>query len=142
MNGIRPDELDDRLGGGSEDGNEDGDTDGNGDGGADGDAPFVLDIRPADAYESDAIDGSHNLPVYGDLRAGDESALRSRLEEIPRDREVVTVCKMGIVAKRATSVLEEEGYDARTLAGGMSGWNGYRAGSLGYTLRSLWWRIR
>ncbi|MFC5278359.1 rhodanese-like domain-containing protein [Halorubrum rubrum] len=128
MNAIRPDELDERLADGNADGN--------------GEEPFVLDIRPADAYESGAIDGSHNLPVYGDLRGGDESALRARLEEIPRDREVVTVCKMGIVARRATRVLEEEGYDARTLAGGMSGWNGYRAGSLGYTLRSLWWRLR
>ena len=101
-----------------------------------------VDVRPADAYESGAIDGSHNLPVYEDLRGGDESALRARLDEVPRDREVITVCKMGIVAKRATSVLEEEGYDARTLAGGMSGWNGYRVGSLGYKIRSLWWRIR
>ncbi|GAA0517325.1 Rhodanese-related sulfurtransferase [Halorubrum aquaticum] len=132
MNGIRPDELDERLGGGSGEGSE----------GTSGDEPFVLDVRPADAYESGAIDGSHNLPVYEDLRGGDESALRARLDEVPRDREVITVCKMGIVAKRATNVLEEEGYDARTLAGGMSGWNGYRVGSLGYKIRSLWWRIR
>ena len=149
MNGIRPDELDDRLGDGDENrGDEDPADEGPGGEGTDdedpgdGDAPFVLDVRPAEEYESGAIDESQNLPVYEDLRAGDGSTLRARLDEVPRDREVVTVCKMGIVAKRATSVLEEEGYDARTLAGGMSGWNGYRTGSLGYRLRSLWWRIR
>lgn len=119
---IRPDELDDRLGSSDE--------------------PFLLDVRPESAFESGSIDRSHNVPVYDDLRRGDESALRDRLAEIPTDREVVVVCKMGIVAKRATHLLGEEGYDASTLLGGMSGWRGYRNGSLGYRLRSLFWRLR
>ncbi|WP_418281831.1 rhodanese-like domain-containing protein [Halorubrum sp. DTA98] len=119
---IRPDELDERLG--------------------TADEPFLLDIRPESDYRSDAIDGSHNVPVYEDLGRGDESSLRSRLDEIPTDEEVVVVCKMGIVAKRATKLLDAEGYDAATLAGGMSGWNGFLKGSLGYKLRSLWWSIR
>ncbi|MGM0605620.1 MAG: rhodanese-like domain-containing protein, partial [Halobacteriota archaeon] len=89
----------------------------------------------------DAIDHSHNLPVYDDLRSGDDDALMDRLDEIPADEDVVVVCKMGIVAKRATSLLENEGYAARTLAGGMSGWNGYRTGSIGYRIRSLIWRL-
>ena len=122
MSCLRPDELAERLG-----------TD---------DEPFLLDIRPQSDYRSNAIDGSHNVPVYDDLGRGDESSLRSRLDEIPTDQEVVVVCKMGIVAKRATSVLDEEGYDAATLAGGMSGWSGYQRGSLGYKLRSLWWTLR
>jgi len=122
MSSIRPDELEDRF-----------------DSGAD---PFVLDIRPESDYDAGAIDGSHSIPVYGDLQSGDESALRARLSQIPTDREVVVVCKMGIVAKRATSVLADEGYDAKTLAGGMSGWRGYLKGSLGYKLRSLLWKLR
>jgi rhodanese-related sulfurtransferase len=106
------------------------------------DEPFLLDIRPESDYDRGAIDASRNVPVYDDLRAGDESALRSRLDELPDDREIVTVCKMGIVAKRATGVLDEAGYDASTLAGGMSGWNGYERNSLAYRIRSLWWRLR
>ncbi|UTF53760.1 rhodanese-like domain-containing protein [Natronosalvus rutilus] len=122
MSTIRPDELDDRL--------------------ESGEGPFLLDIRPRPDFESQAIEHSHNVPVYDELRRGDESALQDRLEEIPSDGEVVVVCKMGVVAKRATDVLTEEGYDAATLAGGMSGWNGYQKGSLGYKLRSLLWKLR
>ena len=122
MSRILPDELAERLG-----------TD---------DEPFLLDIRPESEYDRGAIDGSRNVPVYDDLRAGDEASLRRRLDGIPDDREVVTVCKMGLVAKRATRVLDDAGYEASTLAGGMSGWNGYERGSLGYRLRSLWWRLR
>ena len=108
---------------------------------AEGDRPFLLDIRPEADYRADAIDGSHNVPVYDDLRGGDEAALRDHLNEIPDDSEVVVVCKMGVVAKRGTRILEEEGYDAATLAGGMSGWNGYLNGSLSYRLRSFVWRL-
>jgi len=122
MSRIRPDELQDRFDAGSD--------------------PFVLDIRPESNYEAGAIDGSHSIPVYGDLQSGDESTLRARLSRIPADREVVVVCKMGVVAKRATSVLVDEGYEAKTLAGGMSGWRGYLKGSLGYKLRSLLWKLR
>ena len=103
--------------------------------------PFVLDIRPSEKYRDGHIDGSHSLPVYDELRSGDEQALRDGLDEIPRDRTVITVCKMGIVAKRATRLLEAEGYEAATLAGGMSGWRGYQNGSLSYRLRSLLWRF-
>ncbi|SNZ15916.1 Rhodanese-related sulfurtransferase [Natronoarchaeum philippinense] len=123
MSSIRPKELDDRLD-------------------SSGDEPFVLDIRPASAFESGAIDRSRNVPVYNELRRGDESALRDRLGDVPTDRDIVVVCKMGVVAKRATSVLRDEGYDASTLLGGMSGWKGYQNGSLGYKLRSLLWSIR
>lgn len=101
-----------------------------------GEPPFVLDIRPEVNYRRTAIDGSHNLPVYDELRAGNEAALRRRLDEIPRDRDVVVVCKMGIVANRATRLLQEEGYEAVTLGGGIHGWNSYESGSFGYKLRS------
>lgn len=121
MAGMRPPELEERL--------------------AAGDRPFVLDIRPAADYQDGSIEDSHNVPVYDDLRGGNEATFRDHLDEIPQEREVVVVCKMGFVAKRATRVLEDEGYEAATLAGGMSGWNGYLNGTLGYRLRSLVWRL-
>ncbi|APW96541.1 thiosulfate sulfurtransferase [Halobiforma lacisalsi AJ5] len=96
----------------------------------------VLDIRPRETYQQSHIDGSRNVPVYDDLRAGDDSKLRGSLSRIPDDTTVVTVCKAGIVARKATAVLEEDGYDAATLAGGMRRWRGYQNGSLGYRLRA------
>lgn len=107
-----------------------------------GDDPFVLDIRPTASYQRAAIDGSYNIPVYSDLQRGNDDAFRDQLGEIPQDRDVVVVCKMGIVAKRATRILREEGYDAATLLGGMSGWSGYQTGSMSYKLRSLLWKLR
>ena len=122
MTTLRPSTLDDRL--------------------QSGETPFVLDIRPESNYQRDAIDGSYNLPVYSDLQRGNEESLLSRLDEIPTDREVVVVCKMGIVAKQATKLLDEEGYDASTLLGGMNGWSGYQNDTLVYKLRSMFWNLR
>jgi rhodanese-related sulfurtransferase len=122
MSSIRPSELADRL--------------------ESGDEPFLLDVRPEQSFQATAIENSHSVPVYDELRRGDESALRERLDEIPADRDVVVVCKMGVVAKRATSLLVDEGYDAATLRGGMSGWSGYQRDSLGYRIRSLLWSLR
>ncbi|MFU8869356.1 rhodanese-like domain-containing protein [Natronococcus sp.] len=102
---------------------------------------YVLDIRPRESYRREHIEGSHNVPVYDDLRRGDEGELRRSLAEVPDDGTVVTVCKAGIVARKATAVLEEEGYDATTLAGGMRGWNGYQRGSVGYRLRTVIGRL-
>ena len=122
MTTLRPSTLDDRL--------------------QSGETPFVLDIRPESNYQRDAIDGSYNLPVYSDLQRGNDESLLGRLDEIPTDREVVVVCKMGIVAKQATKLLEEEGYDAATLLGGMNGWSGYQNDTLVYKLRSMFWNLR
>ena len=119
MSSIRPSELDDRR-------NAD-------------DELFILDIRPSTDFQRSSIEGSYNIPVYNALRKGDESPLRDELSAIPRDIEIIVVCKMGIVAKHATEVLTTEGYDASPLKGGMSGWSGYNRGSIGYKLRSFFW---
>lgn len=121
MDKINPAELDDRL--------------------SNGTAPYVLDIPPRKTYQRSHIDGSQNVPVYNDLRRGDDDELRQSLSQIPADETVVTVCKAGVVARKATTVLEEEGYEAATLAGGMRRWNGYQNGSLGYRLSSLVRRV-
>lgn len=108
---------------------------------ASNDEPFVLDIRPSGSYRSGAIDPSHNIPVYDDLRRGNDAPFRDRMDELPSDAEIIVVCKRGIVAKRARELLAEAGYDAVTLAGGMGGWNGYRDGTAGYKIRSFLWRL-
>jgi len=104
--------------------------------------PFVLDIRPSAVVGAEAIEGSYSLPVYTDIQHGNEDALRRQLEAIPTDTEIIVVCKMGIVAKRATRILREEGYDAKTLMGGMSGWLGYQNQTVGYKIRRLLWGLR
>ncbi len=117
MSGIDPEALDERL--------------------TREDSLYVLDVRPEDDFRSGHIDGSQNAPVYDDLRSGDTEALDRYIDGIPRNVEVVTVCKAGVVARRATARLEERGYEASTLSGGIRRWRGYRSDSLTFRFSSL-----
>jgi rhodanese-related sulfurtransferase len=98
---------------------------------------FVLDIRPKEEYAEGHIPESHNAPVYHELQDGQTEALDEHLDRIPMDREIITVCRAGIVARTATQYCEAEGYDSRTLTGGYVGWRQYENDTLLY--RVLAW---
>jgi len=71
--------------------------------------PFLLDVRTAEEYSAGAIPGAVNIPV-------DE--LRSRLEEIPRDREIAAYCQVGQRGYLATRILMQNGFAAVNIGGG------------------------
>jgi len=120
MSKIRPSDLDDRLS---------------------KDDVFVLDVRPPESYRERHIDGSYNAPVYHDLRQGNTGALDDHLGQVPSDAEVVTVCKAGVVARKATDHLRKQDYDATTLSGGFKGWRHYEDETLLYRVLSLVRRV-
>jgi hydroxyacylglutathione hydrolase len=76
--------------------------------------PLVLDVRRADEYADGHISGSRHIP-YGELAR--------RLEELPRDRVLATICKGGKRSGLAASVLQREGFDVIHVArGGVGTW--------------------
>ncbi|PKO17403.1 sulfurtransferase [candidate division BRC1 bacterium HGW-BRC1-1] len=50
--------------------------------------------------------------------------LMNRINEIPKDREIICYCEHGIRSEAAALFLRSQGYDARSLAEGMSTWKG------------------
>ncbi|WP_435102596.1 MBL fold metallo-hydrolase [Halarchaeum sp. P4] len=83
---------------------------------------FILDVRNEDDYEEWQIPGSTNLPVYDELLEYDFSTLEERLEELPEDKEIATVCVGGVTSARAAEFLREHGFDAKSMDNGMNGW--------------------
>lgn len=79
------------------------------------DAPFLLDVREPDEVASWAIPGAINVPL---------GQLGARVSEIPRDRQVVTVCAAGARSSMAADALAEAGYEVANLVGGMASWAG------------------
>jgi rhodanese-related sulfurtransferase len=71
---------------------------------------FLLDVRHAEELALEQLPGVVNIPV-------DE--LRGRLDELPRDREILVICRSGQRAYYATRILVQNGFQARTVAGGM-----------------------
>jgi rhodanese-related sulfurtransferase len=69
----------------------------------------LLDVRNPQELEAGALDGAINIPL---------PQLRSRLDELPRDRRIVVYCLVGQRAYYAYRILVQNGFDAINLCGG------------------------
>ncbi len=74
------------------------------------DEAFLLDVREGVELAVEQVPGTINIPL---------GQLRSRLDELPRDREIHVVCRSGQRAYYATRILVQHGFDAKVRAGGM-----------------------
>ena len=74
------------------------------------DDQFLLDVRtPKEFTEDGTIPGAVNIPL-------DE--IRDRLDEIPRDKELLVFCRVGQRGYLACRILCQNGFDCRNLTGG------------------------
>ena len=76
-------------------------------------APFVLDVRQPDEYQSGHISGAKLIPL---------NELGARLSELPQDRTIVCVCRSGARSGVAARQLASIGYKTLNLSGGMMSW--------------------
>ncbi|WP_159736918.1 FAD-dependent oxidoreductase [Vibrio atypicus] len=74
------------------------------------DEQLLLDVRnPAELANVGYIEGAINIPV-------DE--LRDRMDELPKDKEIVIYCQVGLRGNVAYRQLANNGFKARNLIGG------------------------
>jgi rhodanese-related sulfurtransferase len=66
----------------------------------------ILDVRDVDESMNGMIKGALNIPA---------SQIKSRLSDIPKDKEIITHCVTGIRAESAYDDLKESGYRVRFL---------------------------
>lgn len=72
-----------------------------------------IDVREDEEFASGSIPGAIHIPL---------GELPERLAELDRDKEYIMVCRSGARSGRATEFLEQEGFDARNMVGGMLAW--------------------
>jgi len=77
---------------------------------------------PRREFDDWHVPDSVNVDIYDEL-TDDPERRKTALEDLPDDREIVTVCGAGVVSQTASDVLREMGYDAVTLTDGMNGWS-------------------
>jgi rhodanese-related sulfurtransferase len=75
----------------------------------------VLDVRPPEEYRAGHLPNARSVPL---------AELRSRLSELPKDREIVAYCRgpYCVLAIEAVRVLRAEGYTAVRLETGPPDW--------------------
>lgn len=75
---------------------------------------FVLDVRTPLENAGQAIEGSYLIPI---------NELPYRLNELPKDREIVVYCRIGNRSIYACAYLDRLGYKVKNLEGGIVLWN-------------------
>jgi sulfur-carrier protein adenylyltransferase/sulfurtransferase len=79
-----------------------------------GETPFILDVREPNEYQINKIPGSTLIPL---------GELPRRYQELPKDRQIVTQCKMGGRSAKAQDFLKTVGFnDVLNLKGGILEW--------------------
>ena len=75
----------------------------------------VLDVRPVEEFQAGHIPGAISLPL---------ADLERRLDDLPRDKEVVAYCRgpYCVLAVQAVEVLRKSGYSAVRLSDGVPDW--------------------
>ncbi len=76
--------------------------------------PILLDVRTTEEYRSGHIPGADSMPLDN---------LSKRMKRLPKNREIVCICRSGKRSKQATQQLEEAGFTAFNMKGGLNAWS-------------------
>lgn len=79
--------------------------------GLDPEKTLILDVREPIEFSLGAIEKAKLMPV---------NDIRNRLSELPKDKELVVYCAVGLRGYIATRILSENGYNVKNLLGGYS----------------------
>jgi glyoxylase-like metal-dependent hydrolase (beta-lactamase superfamily II)/rhodanese-related sulfurtransferase len=75
---------------------------------------MVLDVREPEEFARAHVAGAVNIP---------QADLATRLDEIPRDRPVLTICQSGMRSVRSAQFLRQQGYqNVASVVGGTAAW--------------------
>lgn len=79
------------------------------------DGAYVIDVRETFEYASGHVPGARSVPL---------GALAVAVDDLPRHEPVYVICASGNRSLQAAVALQRSGFDARSVAGGTSAWQG------------------
>lgn len=75
--------------------------------------PQLIDVRELDEWQEGRIAGSTLIPM---------SEFAARIAEIDPAQQIIVYCRSGARSLMVAEALQNAGYDARSMAGGMLEW--------------------
>jgi rhodanese-related sulfurtransferase len=74
---------------------------------------FVLDVRTQEEWDEYHAPNTTLIPL---------DQLPARLNEVPKDREILIVCRSGNRSQEARDILRAAGFNATSMSGGLREW--------------------
>jgi phage shock protein E len=74
---------------------------------------FVLDVRTQEEWDEYHAPDTTLIPL---------DQLQARINEVPKDREILVVCRSGNRSQEARDILLAAGYNATSMTGGLLDW--------------------
>jgi rhodanese-related sulfurtransferase len=74
---------------------------------------FMLDVRTQEEWDEYHSPNATLIPL---------DQLQARLSEVPKDKEILVVCRSGNRSQQGRDILLAAGYNATSMAGGMKDW--------------------
>jgi hydroxyacylglutathione hydrolase len=75
--------------------------------------PYMLDVRNKTEYDDFHISGAHHIPM---------GHVPKRLNELPRDKQIVVHCASGVRSMIVASLLQARGFNVASMEGGTDAW--------------------
>lgn len=74
---------------------------------------FTVDVRTQQEWDEYHVPNTTLIPL---------DQLQNRLSEVPKDKEVLVVCRSGNRSQQGRDILLSAGYNATSMAGGLKEW--------------------
>lgn len=74
---------------------------------------ILIDVREKSEWAQGHTPQTRHIPLQ---------TLPRRIDELPRDRTVLVICRSGNRSLSAARYLQEQGFEARSVAGGIGVW--------------------
>ncbi len=74
---------------------------------------FVLDVRTQEEWDEYHAPNTTLIPL---------DQLQARINEVPKDQEILVVCRSGNRSQQGRDILLAAGYNATSMAGGLREW--------------------
>jgi rhodanese-related sulfurtransferase len=74
---------------------------------------FLLDVRTQEEWDEYHVPNATLIPL---------DQLPNRLSEVPKDKEIVVICRSGNRSKEGRDILLNAGYNATSVTGGIKEW--------------------
>jgi rhodanese-related sulfurtransferase len=74
---------------------------------------FVLDVRTQEEWDEYHAPNTTLIPL---------DQLQARINEVPKNREILVVCRSGNRSQEARDIMRAAGYNATSMSGGLKDW--------------------